>query len=282
MIALKGLPVVALVAALAACGAAGTSGSGGGAPDPGTPSTSTEGVTVYDQTYAFDPSANTPDASAQYEIVTPTGRHVYLDVVQWGFENRKPTADDILLVTHGHPDHMGMGIVEGFPGTTVVMKAESIKLPDVTVTGVASTHTAGSTPADADNMVYVIDSGGIRIAHFGDIGQSELTADQKAAIGTPDLAISQLENTYSGMDAGSTVGFDLIASLKPRIFIPTHIWGDKEMAKAAADAYPAPVQASKRSIHIDPSTLPSSTTVLFTGLNADLYAKDLGLAKAPW
>jgi len=277
----KAIPVLALAAAVASCGG-GAATSTAAKPAQPAPSTSAAGVTVYDQTYAFDPSANTPDASAQYEIVTPTGRHVYVDVVQWGFENRKPTKDDILLVTHGHPDHMGTGVVEGFPGKTVVLKAESIDLPDVKITGVASTHTFGSTPADADNMVFVIDTGGVRIAHFGDIGQSELTAEQKRAIGTPDIMYSQLENEYSMMGPANTVGLDLVKSLQPRIFVPTHIWGDPAMAKAAAEAYPAPVQAAARTMHVDPGALPATTTVLFSGLNADMYAKDLGLAKAPW
>jgi hypothetical protein len=89
------------------------------------------------------------------------------------------------------------------------------------------------------------------------------------------------DQTYA-LDVGNTAGLDLVASVKPRIFVPTHIWGDPAMAKAAARAYPDPAKSTKRSIHVDPTNVPARTTVLFSGLNADLYGKRLKLAKADW
>ena len=50
----------------------------------------------------------------------------------------------------------------------------------VTITGIAPGHNAGDPLLDkgGTNYINIIDLGGLRIAHFGDIGQVALTASQ--------------------------------------------------------------------------------------------------------
>lgn len=271
--------VAAAALTLAAAGCGGATTGAAGTPTPS--EAPAAGVTIFDETSVFDPAKSTEDASAQYEIVTPTGRHVYVDVVSFAAAAKQPGPEDVLLITHGHPDHLGNGVMTGFPGQQIVMKASSLVLPDVTVTSTLAAHNAGEAATAGDDTIFVIDTGGVRIAHFGDIGQNALTPEQQAVVGRPDIMFSQLENEVSGMGADSTAGFDLVKQVNPRVFVPTHLWGDKAMAKKAATTWPA-VSTTESSVHLDPGTLPEATTVLFSGLNAREFAKALKLPAATW
>jgi hypothetical protein len=69
--------------------------------------------------------------------------------------------------------------------------------------------------------------------------------------------------------------------VKPRIFLPTHLWSSAATAAAAAREWPALV-SFKASIHLTPKNLPASTKVLFMGLNAQQFGKQLKLKSASW
>ena len=133
----------------------------------------------------------TYEGNAQVELVTPTGRHVYLDVFDPSLLVKQPTAEDILLTTHLHSDHYYQSFADAFPGQQILASTGEINLPDVTITGIASGHNSGDPLLEkgGTNYIYVIDLGGLRIAHFGDIGQDALTASQLEALGSVDIAI---------------------------------------------------------------------------------------------
>jgi L-ascorbate metabolism protein UlaG (beta-lactamase superfamily) len=77
-------------------------------------------------------------------------------------------------------------------------------------------------PKDGDNYIFIIDMGGLRIVHFGDIGQDALTAGQLEALGQVDVALMQFENAYSMMNTINMKGFKLMDQVKPRIIVQTH------------------------------------------------------------
>lgn len=235
------------------------------------------GVTIYDET------SGTPDVSAQFELVTEAGRHIYIDTVLTSSFARKPTADDVLLITHFHPDHEDASVIAAFPGEKIVGMARSLVLPDVHITGIPSGHMPSdpTTGDGATNVMFLIEIGGLRLLHTGDLGQAALTPEQKSLIGHVDVAFGQLENDYSGMPAGSENGFNLVKQVDPLVFIPTHLWGDAALAAKAAKTWPAKV-AKARSIHLTVSVLPRATTILFMGYNAEQYAAKLKLPKAAW
>ncbi len=79
---------------------------------------------------------------------------------------------------------------------------------------------------------------GLRVAHFGDIGQKALTPDQLKILGKVDIAITQLANMYSDMTAQNKKGFNLMDQLKPKLIIPTHIL-DPSCATIAAEKWAA-------------------------------------------
>ena len=171
--------------ALAACGAATpVTPAATASPEP-TATDEPSGVTL---TYGDN---------AQVELVTPAGRHIYIDVWNISFLTKEPSAEDVLLTTHMHTDHYFSEFVESFPGQKIIMTTGKIDLPDISVLSIVSAH----LPADpleaekATNFLFVIETGGLRITHFGDIGQDALTAEQLAQIGMVDLAVTQFSNS---------------------------------------------------------------------------------------
>jgi L-ascorbate metabolism protein UlaG (beta-lactamase superfamily) len=198
------------------------------------------------------------------ELVTTAGRHIYIDISNIVLLTKEPSADDILLTTHLHADHYIKSFQESFPGQQIFITAGRIELPDVTITSIASAHLPDQaiTPEGASNYIFVIETGGLRIVHFGDIGQDALSAEQLAEIGPVDLAITQFNNSYSLMNADNLKGFNLMEQVKPRLIIPTH--SDRatiEIAVARWKGY----YSESRTVTITPANLPEERSILILG-----------------
>ena len=218
---------------------------------------------------------------AQVELVTPTGRHVYIDVstANIPYLTKDPAAEDILLTTHLHSDHYDPDFQSKFPGQQLFTQEGKIELPDVTITGMASAHNAND-PIQAEkatDYIYVIDVAGLRIAHFGDIGQEALTDAQLAALGKVDVAITQLSNSYSDMNATNMKGFNLMDQVKPLLIIPTH--SDEATIQIAAERWKG-YYSDLRGVTISVESLPSETSLLVLGNLAPSYGALFKLA--PW
>jgi L-ascorbate metabolism protein UlaG (beta-lactamase superfamily) len=212
----------------------------------------------------------TYDDNAQVELVTPAGRYIYVDVYNTGQLTKVPSADDILLTTHQHNDHYNSAFVDAFPGQQIFDSAGKIELPDVTVTGLASAHNAGDPLLDKarTDYIFIIDTGGLRIVHFGDIGQEALTDEQLTAIGPVDVAITQFSNSYSKMNATNLKGFNLMDQVKPRLIIPTH--SDSATNKIAVERW-AGYYSDSRTVTLSSSTLPAEKSILFLGNKAEIH-----------
>jgi L-ascorbate metabolism protein UlaG (beta-lactamase superfamily) len=202
--------------------------------------------------------------NAQVELVTPTGRHVYIDIWNTSFLTKQPTADDVLLTTHMHPDHYDSAFAGSFPGQQIIMAMGDIRLPDVTVTTIASAHLP-TDPISADSAtdyIFVIETGGLRIVHFGDIGQEKLTDEQLATIGKVDLAVTQFSNSFSDMNAANRKGFNLMDQVKPRLIIPTH--SDKNTIEIAIGLWTG-YYSESRTVAIAAERMPGTTAILILG-----------------
>jgi len=214
--------------------------------------------------------------AAQVELVTPSGRHIYIDIANTAALQSEPTADDVLLTTHLHGDHYYSSFVESFPGQQLFTSEGRIELPDVTITGLASAHNSGD-PIQAEgatNYIYIIETGGLRIAHFGDIGQDALTPEQLAALGSVDLAITQLANSFSSMSADNLKGFNLIEQIRPRLILPTH--SDRATIEIAVGRWPG-YYGESTTVSLAPEKLPAGTGVLVLGNLAAAYGSLYGL-----
>jgi hypothetical protein len=191
------------------------------------------------------------------------------------------TKDDVLLTTHKHPDHVNASFDTAFPGQQMITQAGELKLADVAILGIASAHNAADElkPEGGTNYIYVVDMGGLRIAHFGDIGQEALTAEQLKALGKVDIAITQLANSYSAMDATNKKGFRLMEQVQPRLIIPTH--NSLDAAKYAVTQWPG-LYWDQPAVTISRANLSAKTQILFMGSLVSTYAQALNLPKANW
>jgi L-ascorbate metabolism protein UlaG (beta-lactamase superfamily) len=216
--------------------------------------------------------------SAQVELISARGTRVLIDVNDPEALSSPPTEKDVLLTTHNHGDHRRVDFVKSFPGQQLDAKIGEIKMEDVMIRGIASAHNEGDEfrSEGGTNYIFIVDMGGLRIAHFGDIGQDALTPEQLSALGKVDIAITLLCSWFSGMNAANKKGFHLMDQVKPRLIIPTHIF-ESTCAKMAVDKWTG-YKSSKKFISISPEDLSDKTSIIFMGRNAlDMNLPNSGL-----
>jgi L-ascorbate metabolism protein UlaG (beta-lactamase superfamily) len=93
---------------------------------------------------------------------------------------------DLLLVTHEHGDHNAVELIAGDP-VVLRSRAGRHESPIGEVMGVASEHDQAAGTERGPNTIFVFTLDGVRVAHFGDFGQSSLRNEQAEAIGQVDL-----------------------------------------------------------------------------------------------
>jgi L-ascorbate metabolism protein UlaG (beta-lactamase superfamily) len=87
------------------------------------------------------------------------------------------------------------------------------------VIGVASEHDRVAGTERGPNTIYVFELDGLRVAHFGDFGQSILREEQAMAIGSVDLALLPVGGgpTIDGVQA-----YGIARQIGARWVVPHH------------------------------------------------------------
>jgi len=125
---------------------------------------------------------------------------------------------DLLLVTHEHRDHNGVEAIGGDP-SLLRSTAGRHESPIGEVVGIASEHDDAAGTERGPNTIFAFELEGIRVAHFGDFGQSALRPEQAAALGDVDLLFLPVGG---GPTIGATQAAAIVAELKPRWVVPMH------------------------------------------------------------
>ncbi|MEA2426296.1 MAG: hypothetical protein QOH13_2706, partial [Thermoleophilaceae bacterium] len=124
----------------------------------------------------------------------------------------------LLLVTHEHGDLNGVGAIGGQP-VTLRSTAGRLESPVGEVLAVASEHDRAAGTERGPNTIFVFTLDGVRVAHFGDFGQSTLRDEQAEAIGSVDLL-------FIPVGAGPTIGAEQAAGIAERVgarwIVPMH------------------------------------------------------------
>lgn len=218
---------------------------------------------------------------AQVELISPQGTRVLIDVYSPDSLSSPATSQDILLTTHTDRDHYNKDFQAAFPGQQLFTRVGTIQQSDVSIQSIASVHRPSDTPQpeNGSDYIYVIEMGGLRIAHFGDIGQDALTAEQLATLGKIDIAITQFNNPYSDMDANNQKGFNLMDQVHPRLIIPTH---DDASTVAIEGEKWATLYSDKAFVSVGSRDLTDKTRVIYLGMLAETYAKITHATKVDW
>jgi len=149
---------------------------------------------------------------------------------------REPMPADLILITHGHHDHLSTGDIASIsgPNTVVVCPAacaealqggvrviapgQSLRVGDVLIEAVPSYNTdKPNHPKAAGNVGYIVEVEGQRIYHAGD---TDLIPEMSQV--RCDLALLPVGGTYT-MDAGQAA--QAAERIRPKAVIPMH-WGD--------------------------------------------------------
>jgi L-ascorbate metabolism protein UlaG (beta-lactamase superfamily) len=156
----------------------------------------------------------------------------------WSYPAIADATADLLLVTHEHGDHNAVQVVGGVK-QTVRSSAGTFDTPIGRVVGIASEHDPVAGTQRGANVIYVFETGGIRVCHMGDFGQSLLRAEQLEAIGEIDLLFVPVGGmaTIDGRAAA-----ELVEKLDPSWVVPMHYRTPAISFLETADAFLAAVK----------------------------------------
>lgn len=129
----------------------------------------------------------------------------------------KDLAADIVTVSHQHFDHSYTAAVGGEP--KVVNQPGQYEIGGTLITGVSTFHDNKQGAERGANIVFVIESEGIRIVHLGDLGQL-LSEEQIKEIGRTDILLVPVGGHYTIDPVEAKAVVD---QLDPKIVVPMHM-----------------------------------------------------------
>ncbi len=127
-----------------------------------------------------------------------------------------PVNADVALMTHQHFDHVFLAGIKGSPNA--ISAAGTFEVGTLTIEGIAAYHDAQQGRQRGANVIFTLDQGGIRLAHFGDLGDLPGPPVMKRLTGI-DVAMVPVGGvfTITGEQAAR-----LAQDLAPKVVLPMH------------------------------------------------------------
>lgn len=189
-----------------------------------------------------------------FMLESASGTRILMDPVATNL-GYLPPADlraDAVTISHDHPDHSNLGLVQGKPRVIRGLTADKKgwvkiedKVKDITIRSVGVYHDQKRGAELGLDTIFIFETGGVRIAHLGDLGHP-LTDQQLSAIGSVDVVLVPV-------GGGSTIDAQtatyVIDQIRPRLMvIPMHFKTDALTSKdlAPVDAFLAGRQNTRR------------------------------------
>lgn len=232
---------------------------------------------------------------ACFLILTVGGAHVLIDPPnpQVGYHlTAHSIPADLVLVSHSHPDHSytaaAASTERGAPkvigpiprptppytdshgDATYSFGVPGLPADKVTATRIFAYHDNVQGKQRGTDTITVLQTGGLRICHMGDIGQLTLSQPQIKAIGRVDVLMIPVGGFYTvdGIQAAA-----LVDELHPRVIIPMHyrtaaLNADLKAKLAPPDEFLSAmagkatvVRVKARDLRLSASTLPATPTI---------------------
>lgn len=250
-------------------------------------------------------------ASSAFRITSPKGVTVMIDPWRnhpkrhwdWYLRDFPMTAVDIGVSTHAHFDHDALNRLDAH--VLLDRPIGTFSLLDVAVTGIADKHSIDSSagtydfvtvhrelhgidvrppnnPRSWDNVLVVVEAGGLRVLHWGDNRQDPPEAVWQR-LGQIDIVLLPVDGSQHVMSFGSTEA--IIARLKPRVVIPHHyyIWDvtQRQSTLMPADGW---VKARQHRLLDKPAQVYSRETLakLGDGTIVDFFGDHVAFDKFAW
>ncbi len=186
--------------------------------------------------------------SSAFRITAPSGLTVIIDPWRnlptgkwdWYFHDFPMTAVDIGVSTHAHFDHDALHRLDA--SVLLDRLIGSYEFADVRITGIADKHAIDPShavydfhrinsyfggqrldpPGNArswDNCLIVVETGGLRILHWGD-NRHNPPEEVWERIGPVDILLMPVDDSQHVM--GNSMVAEIVARLVPRIVVPHH------------------------------------------------------------
>lgn len=147
---------------------------------------------------------------------------------------------DAVTVSHAHGDHSYVDSLRGRP--TVLARPCTFETGGLHIKGVKSFHDGENGGIRGDNIIFIYEADGLRVAHLGDLGH-EPDAEQCAALCSTDVLMIPIGGYYT---IDTCAALRVIDRVRPRVVIPMHfktpvmdfpISDEKHFAEAMNAAY---------------------------------------------
>ncbi len=157
----------------------------------------------------FQIKTNSQDNNSVNIVIDPFNKDIGL---------RLPKLEaDILLVTHQHKDHNNIKAVLGDP--FLIDGPGEYEIKDVFIQGIPSFHDNSQGKERGKNIIYTIESEGLKVCHLGALGQKELTEDQVDTIGPVDVLLIPVGGNFT---ISAKESAKILSQIEPKIIIPMH------------------------------------------------------------
>ena len=162
-------------------------------------------------------------AHSAFQITTNDGLQVVIDPWrnpdqgQWFVREFPLIEADLLIVTHDHFDHDAIHRITGLP--TIPRHAMAVEIEDLRLQGYADWHVPGHSSAGLANVIFTLESGGVRLCHLGD-NRLPPPPEIVDAIGEVDVLIVPADDSCHLLSYDEVDAF--VDLFDPSVVIPVH------------------------------------------------------------
>lgn len=155
---------------------------------------------------------------SEFLLETESGYRIVTDPydASCGYPVREITADTV-LVSHHHHDHDAVDLLSGDPEVIDYAGIRTVT-PDIRLTAIAGCHDDANGAKRGGNLMFILETEGLKIAHLGDQGCIPGEEDLEMLKGTDILMIPV--GGFFTIDAKQAR--ELVEKICPKVVIPMH------------------------------------------------------------